>query len=80
MPVVESIRESRFYLSQEDCNVLNNLVPKLEERMRREDEATVWIVRSTFKPHPAMSPNLYYIAYYIAERENLTIARIRATV
>jgi len=48
--------------------------------MRREDEATVWIVRSTFKPHPAMSPNLYYIAYYIAECENLTIARIRATV
>lgn len=53
---------NRFYLSQEDYNVLNNFVPKLGERMRREDEATVWIVRSAFQPHPSLRPELYYLA------------------
>ncbi len=53
--------DHRFYLLEDDCKILNEKVDKLEERIRREDQATVWIVRSPFKPNPAMNPALYYL-------------------
>jgi hypothetical protein len=58
---LELLDVHRFYLTQEDCNTLNEVLPRLEERIRGEDEAAIWIVRSPFKPHPGMSPDLYYV-------------------
>jgi hypothetical protein len=51
----------RFYLLDDDCKVLNETVNRLEDRIRKEDDATMWIVRSPFTPDPAMNPALYYL-------------------
>lgn len=50
----------RFYLTEQDCKTLNEVVGRLEVRLRREDQATLWIERSPFSPHPGMTPALYY--------------------
>ena len=51
----------RFYLTDQDCKTLNEVVDRLEARLRREDQATLWIVRSPFIAHPGMNPTLYYV-------------------
>ena len=51
----------RFYLAESDCNILNGLVDKLDERIRSEDQATMWIIRAPFRPHSGMDPELYYV-------------------
>jgi DisA bacterial checkpoint controller nucleotide-binding len=50
----------KFYLTDEDCKTLNEVIDRLEKRIRRESEATLWVVRSPFAPHPAMNAALYY--------------------
>lgn len=52
--------DHRFYLTEEDCKTLNEAIEKLEERIRSEDKAMIWVVRTPFKPNPAMDPALYY--------------------
>lgn len=51
----------RFYLTEDDCNRINPVIARLEERIRREDQAWLWIGRQAFKPDPAMDPALYYL-------------------
>jgi hypothetical protein len=51
----------RFYLTEDDCRILNEVVDRLEKRIRSEDEGAIWIVRSPFRPNPAMNPALYYV-------------------
>ncbi len=52
----------RFYLMEEDCNLLNPLIERIETRVRREDESQIWGVRSPYKPNPQMNAALYYLA------------------
>lgn len=52
--------DHRFYLTEDDCKTLNPAIEKLEERIREEDKATIWVVRTPFKPNAAMNPALYY--------------------
>jgi DisA bacterial checkpoint controller nucleotide-binding len=52
----------RFYLTEEDCKSINPVVQRLEERIRGEDEAAIWIVRTPFTPNSAMIPALYYMS------------------
>ncbi len=52
----------RFYLTEEDCRSINPMVEKLDERIRREDQATIWVVLTPFTSNPAMSPALYYLS------------------
>lgn len=59
---VDLLDEHRFYLTEEDCNLLNPLIERIDTRIRGEDNAQVWIVRSPYKPNPAMHPALYYLA------------------
>jgi hypothetical protein len=51
----------RFYLKHQDCEILNPLIAEIEERIRREGESTMWIVRSPFTPNPAMRDQFYYL-------------------
>jgi len=53
--------DHRFYLTEDDCKTLNQAIEKLEERIRQEDKAMIWVVRTPFKPNPAMNPALYYL-------------------
>ncbi len=50
----------RFYLRQEDCEVLNDLVDKLEDMFGAEDESAIRIKRTEFMPDPEMNESLYY--------------------
>ncbi len=58
---LEWLDAHRFYLTEADCKTLNELVDGLEERIRRQDQTTIWIDRSPFVPDPAMNPALYYV-------------------
>jgi hypothetical protein len=58
---IDLLDDYRFYLTEADCNLLNSLVEKIDLRIRREDESQLWIVRSPYKPNPAMDPALYYL-------------------
>jgi hypothetical protein len=53
--------DHRFYLTEEDCDLLNPLIKRIDMRIRREDDSQLWVVRSPFKPNPAMDPALYYL-------------------
>lgn len=53
--------EHSFYLKERDCNTLNPLVEELEERIKRETQSSLLIVRSPFTPHPAMNDDQYYL-------------------
>ena len=59
---VDLLDEHRFYLTEEDCNLLNPLIGRIDTRIRGEDSAQLWIVRSPYKPNPAMNPALHYLA------------------
>ena len=54
------LNEHRFYLKEHDCETLNQLVTKTDERLRHDDEAQVWIVRQPFTPNPHMNDTQYY--------------------
>jgi len=54
--------EHRVYLRAGDCEALNELVSTLEERLRREEDAKVWVVRRPFTPNPQMIEDLYYLS------------------
>jgi hypothetical protein len=53
--------EHKFYLKETDCKTLNLLVEDLEERIKRESQSTIRIVRSPFTPNEAMDDELYYL-------------------
>jgi hypothetical protein len=53
------IEKHTFYLLQDDCDLLNELLPKLNEMHFRG--STLRITSSyVYKQHPAMDPQLYY--------------------
>lgn len=54
--------EHRFYLTAKDCETLNPLVTGIDERIKREDNPQLWIVRQPFTPNPDMNETLYYLA------------------
>ena len=54
------LEEHRFYLTPADCNFLNKLVPKLEDRFKQESESQISIVQEPFEPNPAMDEELFY--------------------
>jgi hypothetical protein len=58
---LDLLDDHRFYLTEEDCNLLNPLIERIDTRIRREDEAQLWVVRSPYKPNPAMNPAQYYL-------------------
>lgn len=58
--LMDWLEEHRFYLRQNDCNILNTTVAQLENRLSSEDESAVRIVRGEFVPHPDMDESLYY--------------------
>jgi hypothetical protein len=51
----------RFYLNGADCNILNPLVEELEERIKKESQSQISIVRTGFAPQPGMDEKLYYL-------------------
>jgi hypothetical protein len=53
--------DRRFYLTEADCNTLNPLVEGLEERIKKETQTQLWIVREPFAPRPGMNDELYYL-------------------
>jgi hypothetical protein len=52
---------NRFYLLPEDCDRVNELLPKLEKRLRAQESSSVWPSFPPFAPHPDMDPTLYYV-------------------
>ena len=58
---VDILDEHRFYLTEEDCNLLNPLLERMDSRIRSDDKAQLWIVRSLYTPNPTMTPALYYL-------------------
>jgi hypothetical protein len=58
---VDLLDDHRFYLTEEDCDLLNPLIERIDTRIRREDDSQLWVVRSPYKPNPAMNPALYYL-------------------
>jgi hypothetical protein len=53
--------DHRFYLTEADCNTLNPVVEELEERIKKESQSQIWIVREPFAPRPGMDDELYYL-------------------
>ena len=58
--VLNWLEEHRFYLTQADCNLLNKLVPKLEDRSQRESQSQISIAWQPLEPDPKMDKELYY--------------------
>lgn len=58
--LMDWLEEHRFYLRQEDCSILNTIVPQLEDRLISEEKSSVRIIRRAFVPHAEMDEALYY--------------------
>lgn len=58
---VDLLDAHRFYLTEDDCNILNPLIAKIDDRIRDEDNRQIWVVRPPYKPDPAMDPSMYYL-------------------
>lgn len=50
----------RFYLLEEHCRRLNDIVAAIEARFEAQDTALVNVLRGQYKVHPDMTPHLYY--------------------
>jgi DNA integrity scanning protein DisA with diadenylate cyclase activity len=61
LDAVDWLEKHRFYLTEEDCFVLNVLVEELEERLCTESGSALKIIRAKFTRHPQMQESLYYI-------------------
>lgn len=48
-----------FYLLEDDCRRVNLAIQETEKRFDEEGRS-IWPVRQTFKPDPAMEPSFYY--------------------
>ncbi len=57
---VDWLEEHRFYLKERDCAFLNPLIEEYEERLSRESESSIRVIREKFTPHPGMDEALYY--------------------
>lgn len=58
--LMDWLEEHRFYLRQEDCGILNTIVPQLEDRLTSESGSSFRLVQQTFMPHPEMDEALHY--------------------
>lgn len=52
----------RFYLKQDDCDVLNAIVSTLDDRLIAEDESAIKKIRKVYVSDPDMNESLYYAA------------------
>ena len=50
----------RFYLVQEHCDRLNNLVSEIDGLLESTDPHLLTSIHSVYTPHPQMDPQMYY--------------------
>jgi hypothetical protein len=58
--VRDFLNEHRFYLRKADCDALNPLVTSIEEALREQDKARLWIVTPEFVPNTQLDEELFY--------------------
>ena len=56
----EWIKQRQFYLLQEDCDLLNEILPSLNEMHFRDSDLKI-IDGHVYKQHQAMDPNYFYL-------------------
>ena len=63
LDIVNWFDSHKFYLLEADCDVLNVLIPEIEQRRIDEDNLQVTFTRSAWSPHPEMREDWYYVNY-----------------
>ncbi len=58
--LMDWLERHRFYLRQGDCDILNSLVPQLEEKFCAAYQSSVKFMRREFVPYPEMDEALFY--------------------
>jgi hypothetical protein len=58
--LVDFLQSHAFYLLENDCERINDLIRKIDERVAREYPSDIRIIRSDFVPHSDFDPALYY--------------------
>ncbi len=58
--LVSWLETHAFYLLPDDCRRINESIAKIDERIATDDPDGLHIVRSPFKPNPALEPSFYY--------------------
>jgi hypothetical protein len=53
--------DHRFYLTEQDCEILNPNVEEIEKRIHAEDPLAVSLVRQAFSPHLSIHDRFYYL-------------------
>lgn len=61
---IDFLDQHRFYLRQQDCDLLNPLVASLDQALREQDDAQLRIVRDAFVPNTDLDEELYYEGEY----------------
>ena len=61
LDIVNWFDSHKFYLLKADCDLLNELVPLIEQRRNDENDLQVTFTRSAWSPHPEMRADWYYL-------------------
>jgi len=59
--LVDWLEAHAFYLLAEDCQQLNSIVGRIDERIASDDPEGFHIIRHPFEPHPGLDPSFYYV-------------------
>ena len=59
--LMDWLSEHRFYLRQEDCDILNTVEHMIEDRLQAQSDSSLRLIGQPFIPHPDMDESLYYM-------------------
>jgi len=58
--LVDWLEAHAFYLLAEDCERLNSIVARIDEKIAADDPEGFHIIRHPLEPHPGFDPSFYY--------------------
>lgn len=59
---LDGLNGYRFYLQKEDSDLINELTPTIERKLKKESPGTALIEREPFVPNAEMNPESYFVA------------------
>jgi hypothetical protein len=57
---LDFLNQHRFYLRKTDCDVINPLVAFIDQALREQKKALLWMAREEFVPNPELNEELFY--------------------
>lgn len=58
--LLDWLEQHQFYLRKEDCDTLNEIIPKLQEKIHSQNKWQIQIIRNEFIPNLDLDESLYY--------------------